>query len=40
MSRPKITYFAENDPLHLIISEEVEAGSVELSPNVTASMKH
>ena len=33
-----MTYFAENDTLHLIISEEDEAGSVELSPNITAEL--
>jgi uncharacterized protein YuzE len=33
-----MTYFEENDTLHLIISEEDEAGSVELSPNVTAEL--
>jgi uncharacterized protein YuzE len=38
MSKPKMTYFAENDTLHLIISEEDEAGSVELSPNITAEL--
>ena len=38
MNKPKMTYFAENDTLHLIISEEDEAGSVELSPNVTAEL--
>jgi hypothetical protein len=27
-----MTYFAENDTLQLIISEEDEAGSVELTP--------
>ncbi|MBT8366355.1 MAG: DUF2283 domain-containing protein [Deltaproteobacteria bacterium] len=38
MSKPKMTYFEENDTLHLIISEEDEAGSVELSPNITAEL--
>ena len=38
MSKPKMTYFEENDTLHLIISEEDEAASVELSPNVTAEL--
>ena len=35
MNKPKMTYFEENDVLHLLISEEDEAGSVELSPNIT-----
>ena len=38
MSIPKMTYFTESNSLHLIISEEGEAGSVELSPNVTAEL--
>ena len=31
-----MTYFEEHDILHLLISDEEEAGSVELAPNVTA----
>jgi uncharacterized protein YuzE len=38
MNKPKMTYFEENDVLHLLISEEDEAGSVELSPNITAEL--
>jgi uncharacterized protein YuzE len=38
MNKPKMTYFEENDVLHLVISEEDEAGSVELSPNITAEL--
>jgi len=38
MNKPKMTYFEENDILHLMISEEDEAGSVELSPNITAEL--
>ena len=38
MNKPKMTYFAESDTLHLIISAEDEAGSVELSPNITAEL--
>jgi uncharacterized protein YuzE len=38
MNKPKMTYFEENDVLHLLISEENEAGSVELSPNITAEL--
>ncbi len=33
-----MTYFEENDVLNLVISEENEAGSVELSPNITAEL--
>ncbi len=33
-----MTYFKENDILHLIISEEDEAASVELGPNITAEL--
>ena len=38
MNKPKMTYFEEHDVLHLVISEEDEAGSVELSPNITAEL--
>jgi uncharacterized protein YuzE len=38
MNKPKMTYFEENDVLHLLISDEDEAGSVELSPNITAEL--
>jgi len=38
MSKPEMKYFAEEDILHLTISEEMEAGSVELSPNITAEL--
>ncbi len=38
MNKPKMTYFEKNDVLHLAISEEDEAGSVELSPNITAEL--
>ncbi|MDJ0509392.1 MAG: DUF2283 domain-containing protein [Crocosphaera sp.] len=33
-----MNYFKEEDILHLLISEEAEAGSVEISPNVTAEL--
>jgi uncharacterized protein YuzE len=33
-----MTYFKDEDILHLAISEEKEAGSVELSPNITAEL--
>ncbi len=38
MANLRMTYFQENDILHLSISDEEEAGSVELSPNVTAEL--
>jgi hypothetical protein len=38
MNKPKMTYFEENDVLRLAISEEDEAGGVELSPNITAEL--
>ena len=38
MSKPKITYFEQADILHLVISEEPEGGSLELSPNITAEL--
>jgi uncharacterized protein YuzE len=33
-----MTYFEKDDVLHLAISDEPEAGSVELSPNITAEL--
>jgi uncharacterized protein YuzE len=38
MTKPKMSYFSEEDVLHLMISEEEEANSVELSPNITAEL--
>jgi uncharacterized protein YuzE len=38
MNKPRMNYFKEEDILHLVISDEKEAGSVELSPNVTAEL--
>lgn len=35
---PQINYFKDEDILHLLISEEPEAGSIEISPNVTAEL--
>lgn len=37
-NRPKMTYFEQEDVLHVLISEEPEASSVELSPNITAEL--
>ena len=36
MSKPKMSYFSQEDILHLVFSEEAEANSIELSPNITA----
>ena len=38
MKRTKMTYFKDEDVLHLVISEENEANSVELSPNITGEL--
>lgn len=38
MSKPRMTYFEQEDMLHLNITEESEAGSVEVSPNITAEL--
>ena len=38
MSNPKLNYFPEQDIIHLAISEENEANSVEISPNITAEL--
>ncbi len=38
MSNPKLNYFPEQDIIHLVISEEKEADSVEISPNITAEL--
>jgi uncharacterized protein YuzE len=38
MKEPKLAYFSEEDVLHLVISEEAEANSVEVSPNITAEL--
>ncbi|MFH0727724.1 MAG: DUF2283 domain-containing protein [Pseudomonadota bacterium] len=36
MNKTRMTYFEKEDILHLVISDEKEANSVEVSPNVTA----
>jgi uncharacterized protein YuzE len=38
MGNTRMAYFEEADVLHVAISEEPEAASVELSPNVTAEL--
>jgi len=35
---PKMNYFKEEDVLHLLIYEEPESNSIEISPNVTAEL--
>jgi uncharacterized protein YuzE len=38
MNSPKLSYFEEDDILHLVISDEPEAGSIEVAPNITAEL--
>ena len=38
MNKPKSTYFDKEDILHLVISDEPQSGSLELSPNITAEL--
>ena len=38
MKKPKLAYFEQEDILHLIVSEEDEVSSMELSPNITAEL--
>ena len=38
MSKIGMMYLEKDDVLHLAISDEPEAGSVELSPNITAEL--
>jgi len=38
MNKPKMTYFNKEDVLHLLISEEQEHNSIELSPDITAEL--
>lgn len=38
MNKAKMTYFKDEDILHIVISDEKEARSIELSPNITAEM--
>ena len=38
MNKTRMTYFEKDDILHLVISDEPEAGSVEISPNITAEL--
>lgn len=36
MTNTRMVYFEENDVLHLSVSDELEAGSIELGPDITA----
>jgi uncharacterized protein YuzE len=38
MSKPKMFYFEKEDVLPLVMNDEEEAHSVELSPNITAEL--
>jgi uncharacterized protein YuzE len=38
MNKTRMTYFETEDILHLIISDELEANSVELSPGITIEL--
>jgi uncharacterized protein YuzE len=38
MSKARIRYFEEENVLHLVITDEPESRSVELSPNVTVEL--
>jgi len=38
MNKFHMEYFEKEDVLHLAVSDEPEAGSVELSPNITAEL--
>ncbi|WP_045220668.1 DUF2283 domain-containing protein [Desulfonatronum thioautotrophicum] len=38
MNKSRLSYFEDSDVLHLVISEDAEAVSVEVSPNITAEL--
>ena len=38
MNKTRMTYFKDEDVLHLAVSNAKEVGSVELSPNITAEL--
>ena len=38
MNKAQMSYFEQEDILHLVISDEPEAGSIEVSPNITAEL--
>ncbi len=38
MNKTRIRYFEQEDVLHLVITEEPESKSIELSPNITVEL--
>lgn len=38
MNKSNMVYFEKDDILHFSVSDESEAGSVEVSPNITAEL--
>ncbi len=38
MNKPQLTYFENEDVLHLVVKAGVESNSVELSPNITVEL--
>jgi uncharacterized protein YuzE len=38
MNKPRMVYFEKDDVLHLVVSDELEHGSVELSPDITVEL--
>jgi uncharacterized protein YuzE len=38
MDKAKMAYFRDEDILHIVISDEKESDSIELSPNITAEL--
>ena len=38
MNKPKMTYFEEEDVLHIVIATGPEYSSMEIAPNITAEL--
>jgi uncharacterized protein YuzE len=38
MNETRLAYFKDSDILHILISDDPEANSVEISPNITAEL--
>ena len=38
MTKPRMSYFEEQDVLHLVITDEAETRSLDLCPNITAEL--
>jgi uncharacterized protein YuzE len=38
MNKTRLAYFEKDDVLHFAISDEPEAGSIEINPNITAEL--